>query len=110
MTSRPEYRWLAYFDEWWAARERARTVGRFDTRAYEEILEIHSQPRPLTPGELIVLELVRRGLGNREIACQLGITPATVSSRLQSLKRRLRVRDRAELAEVATALRCRACT
>jgi DNA-binding CsgD family transcriptional regulator len=45
-----------------------------------------SQLQPLTPTQLILLELASQGLCNREIACQLGTTPASVSTALRWLK------------------------
>lgn len=56
-------------------------------------------PRPaLAPRELQVIGLVRRGLRNREIAQQLGVTEGTVKSYLHAIFEKLGVASRTELA------------
>jgi DNA-binding CsgD family transcriptional regulator len=90
----------------YCARSRlAFAAARFDTHAYARILESQALPKPLTQHQLILLELVRRGLSNREIADRLGNSPSTNSNTIKTLKTRFRVKDRSELIEVATALR-----
>jgi DNA-binding NarL/FixJ family response regulator len=59
-----------------------------------------TQPRPygLTPAEYEVVTLLPRGLMNREIAAELGITENTVKTHLRHALRKLAVRDRAQAA------------
>lgn len=52
----------------------------------------------LAPRELQVIGLVRRGLRNREIAQQLGVTEGTVKSYLHAIFEKLGVGSRTELA------------
>jgi DNA-binding NarL/FixJ family response regulator len=56
---------------------------------------------PLTPRELEVLELVRRGLRNREIAVWFGIGEETVQSHVKNLLAKLDVPDRTAAVDVA---------
>jgi DNA-binding NarL/FixJ family response regulator len=55
----------------------------------------------LTPRELEVLELVRRGLRNREIAASFGIGEETVQSHVKSILAKLDVQDRTAAIDVA---------
>ncbi|MEX2459379.1 MAG: response regulator transcription factor [Actinomycetota bacterium] len=55
-------------------------------------------PHGLSGQELRVVELLPRGLSNREIAEQLAISPHTVKSHMRSALRKLGARDRAEAA------------
>ena len=52
----------------------------------------------LTAGEERVLRLVSESKTNREIACSLGISPATVKRHLENILRKLRLRNRIEAA------------
>ena len=52
--------------------------------------------RPLTRRELSVLRLVAQGLGNKEIASELGISTHTVKYHLASLLAKLGVHSRTE--------------
>lgn len=60
----------------------------------------HPQGREenLTTRELEILRLVAEGLGNRQIARQLGMSVATVRTHLNSVYGKLRVKTRVELA------------
>ncbi|RMH20147.1 MAG: DNA-binding response regulator [Gemmatimonadetes bacterium] len=55
----------------------------------------------LTPREREVLQRVAAGLTSREIAEEFGISPRTVESHRESLMRKLRARNAAELARFA---------
>jgi DNA-binding CsgD family transcriptional regulator len=105
LVSRSEDWWVAYLEDLNAREVMHSAVARFDVRAYREVFESHARPRPLTPRQLVLLELVSRGRRDREIADQMGISPGTVNNTIRSLRTRLRVNDRAELAQVAPAIR-----
>jgi DNA-binding NarL/FixJ family response regulator len=55
----------------------------------------------LTPREIEVLELVRRGLRNREIAASLGVGEETVQSHVKHILAKLEVPDRTAAIDVA---------
>jgi len=57
----------------------------------------------LTERELDVLQLVVRGLSNREIAAQLVLSPRTIERHLENLYRKTDTRNRAEAAAYAVA-------
>ena len=57
----------------------------------------------LTPTQVKVLQGVHSGLLNKQIAFDLGITEATVKGHLSALMRRLRVRNRTQVAVLAHA-------
>lgn len=59
-------------------------------------------PRSLTPMQTRVLRFVRAGLPNKEIASALGISEATVKIHMTALMRRLNVRNRTQVAVVAS--------
>jgi DNA-binding NarL/FixJ family response regulator len=50
----------------------------------------------LTPRECQILELVAKGLTNKEIARRLAISPKTVDAHLQKIYRKMHVSNRAE--------------
>ena len=52
----------------------------------------------LTAGEERILRLVSQSMTNREIASNLGISPATVKRHLENILRKLRARSRVEAA------------
>lgn len=57
-------------------------------------------PYGLTPAEMDVVALLPKGLMNREIAVELGITENTVKTHLRHALRKLDVRDRAQAAAI----------
>jgi DNA-binding NarL/FixJ family response regulator len=57
-------------------------------------------PYGLTPSEMDVVVLLPKGLMNREIAAELGITENTVKTHLRHALRKLGVRDRAQAAAI----------
>ncbi len=52
----------------------------------------------LTPRELAVLELLQRGLSDREIGTSLYISPSTAGVHVSNIARKLGVKNRAEVA------------
>jgi DNA-binding CsgD family transcriptional regulator len=56
--------------------------------------------RPLTPRQRALMELIARGLPNKEIATQMGISEQAVKEQISALLLRLRLRNRAALAEM----------
>jgi len=70
-------------------------------RVARSILSARREQRPepaLTDREREILELLRRGLANKEIAVSLGITVKTVKTHLTSLFQKLGVLDRTQAA------------
>lgn len=61
--------------------------------------------RRLTDRQTEVLELVARGLENKEIGHRIGLSEQAVKEHVSALLRRLAVRNRAALAEIATELK-----
>lgn len=61
----------------------------------EEVFE------PLTPRQMEVLELVTRGMTNKEIALRLGISHQTVKNHMTAILRKLRCQDRTQAAVYA---------
>ncbi len=62
----------------------------------------HAPESPLTPREHEVLQLIVKGMSNREIAVNLGVTEGTIKSFVNSILSKLGVRDRTQA--VTTAL------
>jgi len=56
---------------------------------------------PLSPREMEILKLVTKGLSNKEIAYQLGISHQTVKNHMTSILRKLDVSDRTQAAVYA---------
>ena len=53
---------------------------------------------PLTPAEIVVLQLIASGNANKQIAAQLGVTEETVKGRVKSILSKLGANDRTEAA------------
>jgi len=71
------------------------------TRMMEEISvkgKTGGNPARITDREMEVLQLVSRGLGNREIASELFISERTVKTHITHLLEKLNLRDRTQLA------------
>ena len=68
-----------------------------------KVVSIDSQTR-LTTRELEILQLIGRGLGNKQIACELDLSIRTIKSHLIDIFSKLKVSSRT--AAVITALRC----
>jgi DNA-binding NarL/FixJ family response regulator len=56
---------------------------------------------PLSPREMEILELVTKGMSNKEIAYRLGISHQTVKNHMTAILRKLRVDDRTQAAVYA---------
>jgi two-component system nitrate/nitrite response regulator NarL len=69
-----------------------------------QVKERASRAPSLTPRERELIELVRRGLRNRDIAAQLGVTEGTVKVYLHAIFDKLGVDNRTELAMRAAEL------
>ena len=66
-----------------------------------ESIERRRLRKNLTPREREVLELVAKGLTNKEIAKILSVSQFTVRNQLRSLSTKLEASDRTEVARVA---------
>jgi two-component system nitrate/nitrite response regulator NarL len=93
-----------------AVRNVARGMTAFEERHMRALFELAADQGEgeLTVREESVLRLVAEGLGNREIAEQVGVTEAAVKATLQRLFAKLGVRTRAKLVGVALERRSRA--
>jgi pimeloyl-ACP methyl ester carboxylesterase/DNA-binding CsgD family transcriptional regulator len=65
------------------------------------------QPPQLTARELEVAELVAAGLTNQAIASRLSVAPRTAEAHLENIRRKLKVRSRAQIAAWVTEHRLR---
>jgi len=65
-----------------------------------------TKPR-LTGRELEVAELIAAGLTNQAIASRLSVAPRTAESHVESIRRKLQVRSRAQIAAWVTEQRLR---
>lgn len=72
---------------------------------YSPALHVQSQSAELTAREEEVVEYVRRGLSNKEIAMQMAISLGTVRAHLRSIFRKLEVSSRAGAAAKSLAAR-----
>ena len=61
----------------------------------------HAAHRPLTSRELEVLQMVAKGMGNKEIAASLNIAEVTVKLHVSHVLDKLNVKDRTEAATAA---------
>jgi DNA-binding NarL/FixJ family response regulator len=69
--------------------------------ALRDHLAARGSTKPLTAREIEVLDLVRRGLSNREIGTALGISENTAKYHIKALLAKLEVADRAEAVAAA---------
>ena len=79
----------------------ARGGSPLNPRIARDILSARREQRPepsLTDREREILELLREGLANKEIAARLGITVKTVKAHLSSLFQKIGVLDRTQAA------------
>ena len=69
--------------------------------AVERALEAHSTHENLTSRELEVIALIGKGLRNKEIAAQLGITEETAKAHVKNIRAKLGVNDKLSIIPVA---------
>jgi two-component system nitrate/nitrite response regulator NarL len=74
----------------------ADTSGEITTETTEKAQPTEQEMRPLTERELEILNLMRQGLKNREIAVELEIAESTVHKHVQNIFEKLKARNRAE--------------
>ena len=81
-----------------------RGLGQFSSQAGtfgswpNEVEAVRPTPTSSTPAEWRVLDEVRTGATNAEVAVRLGIGLATVKFHIRNIRRKLNVSDRDELA------------
>jgi DNA-binding NarL/FixJ family response regulator len=69
---------------------------RFVRDEVKRLLDEHPAAIQLTPREMEVLQLLRRGMSNPDIGAILGITPRTAKAHVAALLVKLKAHDRAE--------------
>lgn len=75
----------------------ARSLSAESGRAYGELSGAAADSLGLTERERAMVEMISRGLANKEIAAELGISPATVRTHIYNLYRKAGARSRVEL-------------
>ena len=80
-----------------SGRRRRRETGRQSLGFYEKDLRARLTMCGLTPRQQQVVELVLRGLSNREIAAQLRIEEYTVKVHMRDVFSRLKIQRRTSL-------------
>jgi DNA-binding CsgD family transcriptional regulator len=75
----------------------ARSLSAESGRAYGELSGAAADSLGLTERERAMAEMIARGLANKEIAAELGISPATVRTHIYNLYRKVGARSRVEL-------------
>ena len=60
----------------------------------------HMSDDPLSPAEIVVLQLIASGNANKQIASRLGVTEETVKGRVKSILSKLNANDRTEAAVI----------
>jgi non-specific serine/threonine protein kinase len=60
--------------------------------------EVHRQPASLSAREREVAALIARGLTNREIAHELGVSVRTADAHVEHIRNKISVRSRAQIA------------
>jgi two-component system response regulator DegU len=82
-----------------------REIEKWLAEAFERfgsvLTDIEEKFVPLSPREMEILQLVTRGLSNKEIAYTLGISHQTVKNHMTSILRKLDVEDRTQAAVFA---------
>lgn len=80
---------------------RAMTKDKRDRRERAELTDLESRARALSPREAQVLRLVVRGLLNKQVAAELGITEKTVKVHRARVMHKMRADSMADLVRMA---------
>lgn len=83
-------------DELVAAVRHVHAGGRCFPASFEQWLGVRSQTKRLSPREIEALELLRRGLSNKEIGVVMGVSENTAKAHVKAILQKLEVADRAE--------------
>jgi DNA-binding NarL/FixJ family response regulator len=81
-----------------------RRTGKHDVANADGAMRPSPAIAHLTPTQIKVLEGVHSGLLNKQIAFDLGIAEATVKAHMTALMRKLKVRNRTQVAIAAQAM------
>jgi FixJ family two-component response regulator len=81
--------------------ERAMTKDKRDRRERAQLTDLESRARALTPREAEVLRLVVRGLLNKQVAAELGISEKTVKVHRARVMYKMRADSMADLVRMA---------
>ena len=81
--------------------ERAMAKDKRDRRERAQLTDLESRARALTPREAEVLRLVVRGLLNKQVAAQLGISEKTVKVHRARVMQKMRADSMADLVRMA---------
>jgi FixJ family two-component response regulator len=81
--------------------ERAMTKDKRDRRERAQVTDLESRARALTPREAEVLRLVVRGLLNKQVAAELGISEKTVKVHRARVMYKMRADSMADLVRMA---------
>lgn len=81
--------------------ERAMAKDKRDRREQAQLTELESRARALTPREAEVLRLVVRGLLNKQVAAELGISEKTVKVHRARVMHKMRADSMADLVRMA---------
>ena len=81
--------------------ERAMTKDKRDRRERAQLTELESRAQALTPREAEVLRLVVRGLLNKQVAAELGISEKTVKVHRARVMHKMRADSMADLVRMA---------
>jgi DNA-binding NarL/FixJ family response regulator len=73
----------------------------FAGQAFVSEAPVQHAPDPLTPAQTRILEAIHRGLMNKQIAWEMGVSEATVKYHLTGIFRKLGVQTRAQLLTLA---------
>jgi DNA-binding CsgD family transcriptional regulator len=98
--------WTRLLDEGFTVIEHTSSGGRRRVVAMRVDDERSAALRRLSPAERDVVARAVRGLSNKEIAYELGMSAATVEGRLRRAQQRLGMRSRVELVRLAHLLGC----
>jgi DNA-binding NarL/FixJ family response regulator len=79
-------------------------AGAGDATARRAVPSARSQREQLTPTQMKVMQGVRSGLLNKQIAFDLGIAEATVKAHMTALMRKLNVSNRTQVALAAQSI------